>query len=131
MLNVVSTDLVPTNKKYIEITCNKWGNALNYIMGKPDKLAVTTFKYEPINSNMTTYISLYGIASNEEYTSEVSIAYYSTKGFVKANVLPNVPFVANRVTTLSGTLFNTPVSGNYGCNIYLNSEWISGHSIEW
>lgn len=131
LLEIQSTDRIPNNKNYIEVTCQKWSNSFNYIMGKSSSLGVSTIKYELRNTDYLDFI-MYGISSNTEYISEVSISYYSTEGFVKSQVFPEVPFMANRVTRITGPVFGQPTSNEYGCNILLklNTEWDSIYQIQ-
>lgn len=130
-LKVKSTDIIPNDRNYINVTSSKWSNYLNYITGKPSGIGMTSAKYTLTEYSSYVELTWYGFATNEEYVADVTIDYYSTSGLVKSSKKNNVPFKANRTTTLTGSVFEVHTSNDYNCSIYLNSDWETDFNMEW
>ena len=73
-------------------------------------------------------VNIFGISDADEWVTDVTIAAKNADGDVLGNVtLNDVPFMRNRVTEVSGSLF----SGGRTFSVTLNDQWLDSHIIEW
>lgn len=130
VLEVISTDVMPDDKKYVAVTFGKWSNSIVLTTGKPNKFGTYTIRCQLHNTSYADF-TVYGIASNEEYSTDVKLDCYSNSGLIKSHIVQNVPFLVSRVTTIKGAMFGNVESNSYNCNLQLNDEWNFGHCIQW
>ncbi len=133
MLKLKSTDIVPENGKYIEVTPGEWYYGINYITGVPTcKMSKTPIICNLENTGDFVEISIYGISSDNETTTQIDVfAMSKTNNSIKYTKLNNVPFKANRITTMTGNMFG--VANDNKCNYILNidTQWTTGYNATW
>lgn len=131
-LRVTVTDEVPEGTASIVITPGTWWYGLDYTTGA----AIESQSNERSISVPTSYIgtsgelmvNIFGISDADEWVTDVTIAAKNADGDVLGNVtLNDVPFMRNRVTEVSGSLF----SGGRTFSVTLNDQWLDSHIIEW
>lgn len=135
MIKLKSVDIVPDNAKYIKIVPKIWHYGLNYLTGKPDTYSNNREVLYELDNNAAgshAEVSLYGFSDNSEETTEITVYSLSgTKGVIKYNKIPSVPFKANRITSLTGWMFSTGSTGNYDYSFMLNSVWSNEYNMTW
>jgi hypothetical protein len=133
MLKLKSTDVVPDNAKYVKVVPAKWYYGIDYLTGQPSTYSTNRANiYNMENTGSPTEIILYGISGYEETKVEIGVfAMSKSEGVIKYNKLESVPFRANRITTMSGSIFGNAggITGSY--TLITNSTWNSGYAATW
>lgn len=133
-LKVRSIDNVPATATCVTLQPDGWYNILNYTTGVPNGNAGgPTYTYDQLPKSQPLEITLYGFAA-DGYKNRVRIKTYSASGLIKESVAPNVPFSANHVTVVTGTLFGetTDATGinNIYCGVKVQDTWGANLDVE-
>lgn len=131
-MRVTVTDVVPAGVVSLVITPSTWWYGLDYTTGA----AIESRNNERSVSVPTSFIgtsgelavNIFGLSDSDEWVTDVSIAAKNTDGDVLGSVaLDDVPFLRNRVTEASGSLFGASRT----FTVSLGEEWLDSHVIEW
>lgn len=131
-LRVTVTDQVPEGTASIVITPDTWWYGLDYTTGaaiesQSNERSITV-PSSYIGTSGELMVNVFGISDADEWVTDVTIAAKNADGDVLGNVtLDDVPFMRNRVTEASGSLF----SGSRTFSVTLNDQWLDSHIIEW
>lgn len=131
-MRVTVTDVVPAGVVSLVITPSTWWYGLDYTTGA----AIESRNNERSVSVPTSFIgtsgelavNIFGLSDSDEWVTDVSIAAKNADGDVLGSVaLDDVPFLRNRVTEASGSLFGASRT----FTVSLGEEWLDSHVIEW
>lgn len=132
-LKISVGDEVPDGTDAIVIMPEKWYYGLNYLTGEP---AIMRENEERSISVPTSYIgttgqlavSIFGFSSGTEWTTPLTVSARDNDNDIIGMVtIASAPFMANRATEYSGSLFT---SGST-FTITLNDEWNAPWSGSW
>lgn len=132
-LKISVGDEVPDGTDAIVIMPEKWYYGLNYLTGEPTAIRENE---ERSISVPTSYIgttgqlavSIFGFSSGTEWTTPLTVSARDNDNDIIGMVtIASAPFMANRATEYSGSLFT---SGST-FTITLNDEWNSPWSGSW
>jgi len=131
-LSVTVNDEIPEGISSIELTPATWYSGLDYISGQPTDALTNEARVISIPASYVgrteTNLSIYGISSTTEWTTDVTVTARDGDGNVLGQAeLDDAPFVANRVTSYSGNLF----SSGGGFALSLNAEWGTEYTGSW
>ena len=133
MLMVESSDVVPENVEFLDVTPSKWYNGLDYLTGKAaSALSYKNYMYEIRKSGEKVETWLYGFTDG--HATNVEFSAKKNGVVVKKIVAKDVPFKANRVTKLKGSLFaeeKEETDGEFGFNLVTDEEWEKMWEMEW
>lgn len=129
---VTVTDEVPDGIATLEITPSQWWCGLDYTTGVATSSSTTartiTVPASFVGTSGTLTAGIFGISGSGEWTADMTVnAKNSGGGVIGAVSLEDVPFVRNRVTEASGSLF----AAADRFEISLNTEWLNSYEIEW
>ena len=130
-LRVSIADEIPTSAAQLVMTPGSWWYGINYLTGaavdeQQNERAVSI----PASFVGTTSLvaSIFGFSDGDEWVTDVTITAKDGDGNSMGTVtLADVPFVKNRTTEVSGSLFG----GDTPFAISLNGEWLTPHTVEW
>lgn len=131
-LRIVVGDAVPEGAASFNITPHTWYRGFNYMTGSPtsaltDNTSVISIPSSVIGTTDVT-VSLFSFSPSTEWTTNIVIAGKNSSGEVIGSATAsNVPFVRNRITSLSGNLFSQVNTSG----ITLNTEWESPTELSW
>ena len=127
-LVVKITDLVPTNVEFITIVLS---NEANTVLLK--NLSKSTFSSKSITARDSQYDAntWHMNVLNTGTPFNVIIKGYTVDNkLVAEKTVPNVQFANNKVTTLTGKLFDKiATSANPGFSVIINGNWSTGSTI--
>jgi len=123
-LRIVFTDTISENASTFFVTPGTWYYGINYATGEPtsaaSEQAIIVNIPEQYLGTTGTNINIWGLSSATEWTTDISIDSRTASGeVIGAANLKDVPFKRNRITEMSGPLFNS--GGEFGLS--LNTEW--------
>lgn len=131
-LRLTITDPVAADAAVFNITPATWYYGLDYMTGLP--CAVASEQAFPITipadriGQTGTVLSIYGISSAAEWTTNVAVDSRNANGDVLGSItITGAPFRANRATEYSGPLFGS--SGTLA--VSLNAEWADSYEGIW
>lgn len=121
-LKVVMTDAIPTNAKTITLTLGKRSQSLTLpgLSALPYSESSADIDCSSNIGVKGASVAIYTLAGDEEWTSTASIVAKDAQGKVITSVeLPDVVLRKNRMTTLTGEVFNR----TSGFSVAIDSEW--------
>lgn len=125
-LRVVASDVVPSTCASVELTPAQWGRAFDYLSGSDIMVERPTLSITVPSSYVGTKgqlaMSFYSISDAEEWTTDVTVTpKNSDNEVIASSVITDAPFVANRTTVYTGSIFGSapPI------NLTLADEWDS------
>lgn len=131
-MRVIVTDEVPEGTAQLVITPDIWLYGFNYLTGT----ATSEQHTERTISIPSSYIgtsgqlvaSIFGLSDDAEWMTNVSITAKNGDGNSIGTVaLANVPFLRNRTTEVSGSLFGS----NTNFSVSLNDVWQQSYTLGW
>lgn len=131
-MRVTVTDEVPAGVANLVITPGTWWYGLDYTTGaaiesRNNERSITVpSSYIGTAGQLT--VNIFGMSDSDEWVTDVTIAAKNADGDVLGSVaLDEVPFLRNRVTEASGSLFGASRT----FTVSLNEQWLDSHVIEW
>lgn len=131
-LRISVNDKVPEGTASVAITPGTWWYGLDYTTGA----AIDSRQDERVISVPSSFagttgqlvLSMFGLSDDDEWTTGLTITAKNGSGDILGQVqLDDVPFLRNRATEASGSLF-----GNTSTfSITLNNEWLEPYTLEW
>lgn len=131
-LKITATDAVPDGTATVVVLPGKWYAGLDYLTGQPadmrdsEEMSVSV----PASYAGTTglAVSFFGLSTSAEWTTPLTVSARDADNDIIGLVnVAAAPFMANRATEFSGSLFST--SGTF--TITLNDEWDAPWTGTW
>jgi hypothetical protein len=131
-LKITATDAVPDGTATVVVMPGKWYAGLDYLTGQPadmrdsEEMSVSV----PASYAGTTglAVSFFGFSTSTEWTTSLTVSARDEDNDIIGLVnVAAAPFMANRATEFSGSLFST--SGTF--TITLNDEWDAPWTGTW
>jgi hypothetical protein len=131
-LKITATDAVPDGTATVVVMPGKWYAGLDYLTGQPadmrdsEEMSVSV----PASYAGTTglAVSFFGFSTSAEWTTPLTVSARDEDNDIIGLVnVAAAPFMANRATEFSGSLFST--SGTF--TIKLNDEWDTPWTGTW
>ena len=131
-LKITATDAVPDGTATVVVMPGKWYAGLDYLTGQPadmrdsEEMSVSV----PASYAGTTglAVSFFGFSTSTEWTTPLTVSARDEDNDIIGLVnVAAAPFMANRATEFSGSLFST--SGTF--TITLNDEWDAPWTGTW
>jgi hypothetical protein len=131
-LKITATDAVPDGTATVVVLPGKWYAGLDYLTGQPadmrdsEEMSVSV----PASYAGTTglAVSFFGFSTSAEWTTPLTVSARDEDNDIIGLVnVAAAPFMANRATEFSGSLFST--SGTF--TITLNDEWDTPWTGTW
>ena len=130
-LTITIADELPEGLSSVNITPTHWYYGLNYTTGaaindRTQERPVTIPESKIGQTNVS--VSIFGLSSAEEWQTDVSVSALSSSGISLGSAsIAGAPFVRNRVTHYTGSLFSsdTPMT------ISLESDWLTPYEGTW
>lgn len=131
-LRISVTDKVPEGVSSIVVRPEVWWYGMDYVTGAAiesrnnERSIAVPESYVGTEGQLA--VSVFGMSDDDEWMTDVSITARDGNGDVIGSVeLGDVPFLRNRVTEASGSLFGS----NKTFGITLNEEWMGPYTLEW
>ena len=123
-LKITATDAVPEGTATVVVMPGKWYAGIDYLRGQPADMRDSEEMSASVPASMvgTTgmAVSFFGFSSATEWTTPLTVSARDEDNDIIGLVnVAAAPFMANRATEFSGSLFST--SGTF--TITLNDEW--------
>ena len=131
-LKITATDAVPSGTATVVVLPERWYYGLDYLTGEPadmhdsEEMSVSV----PASYAGTTglAVSFFGFSTSTEWTTPLTVSARDEDNDIIGLVnVAAAPFMANRATEFSGSLFST--SGTF--TITLNDEWAEPWTGSW
>ena len=131
-LKITATDAVPDGTATVVVMPGKWYAGIDYLTGQPanmrdsEEMSVSV----PASYAGTTglAVSFFGFSTSAEWTTPLTVSARDEDNDIIGMVnVAAAPFMANRATEFSGSLFST--SGTF--TITLNDEWDAPWTGTW
>ena len=131
-LKITATDAVPEGTATVVVMPGKWYAGLDYLTGQPADMKDSEEMSASVPASMvgTTgmAVSFFGFSSATEWTTPLTVSARDEDNDIIGLVnVAAAPFMANRATEFSGSLFST--SGTF--TITLNDEWDAPWTGTW
>ena len=131
-LKITATDAVPDGTATVVVMPGKWYAGLDYLTGQPADMKDSEEMSASVPASMvgTTgmAVSFFGFSSATEWTTPLTVSARDEDNDIIGLVnVASAPFMANRATEFSGSLFST--SGTF--TITLNDEWDAPWTGTW
>ena len=131
-LKITATDAVPDGTATVVVMPGKWYAGLDYLTGQPADMKDSEEMSASVPASMvgTTgmAVSFFGFSSDTEWTTPLTVSARDADNDIIGMVnVAAAPFMANRATEFSGSLFST--SGTF--TITLNDEWDAPWTGTW
>ena len=131
-LKITATDAVPDGTATVVVMPGKWYAGLDYLTGQPADMKDSEEMSASVPASMvgTTgmAVSFFGFSSATEWTTPLTVSARDEDNDIIGLVnVAAAPFMANRATEFSGSLFST--SGTF--TITLNDEWDAPWTGTW
>ena len=131
-LKITATDAVPDGTATVVVMPGKWYAGLDYLTGQPADMRDSEEMSASVPASMvgTTgmAVSFFGFSSATEWTTPLTVSARDEDNDIIGLVnVAAAPFMANRATEFSGSLFST--SGTF--TITLNDEWDAPWTGTW
>lgn len=126
-VNVVSTDIKTENASTVRTTFSAGGKDFNPTTG----LAITNTGFDntvgaTIPPGVTTISINYIFLASDEQTMDIEIDVLDTDGnSISHKEVPNVPLRRNRITTLTGSIYNADAASNF----LIDTDWLPGNDV--
>lgn len=131
-LKITATDAVPDGTATVVVLPGTWYAGLDYLTGQPADMKDSEEMSASVPASMvgTTgmAVSFFGFSSATEWTTPLTVSARDEDNDIIGLVnVAAAPFMANRATEFSGSLFST--SGTF--TITLNDEWDAPWTGTW
>ena len=131
-LRVAITDQVPDNIASVTIQSAKWWKGVDYVSASASsesELGVSiTVPSSYAGTTGSLVASVFGFSDATEWSTDVTVTAKDGDGNVLGKVtVQDVPLRRNRVTLMSGNLFN----GGGTFDVSLNEGWDDPYNMEW
>jgi len=131
-LKITATDAVPDGTATVVVMPGKWYAGIDYLTGQPADMKDSEEMSASVPASMvgTTgmAVSFFGFSSATEWTTPLTVSARDEDNDIIGLVnVAAAPFMANRATEFSGSLFST--SGAF--TITLNDEWDAPWTGTW
>ena len=131
-LRITATDAVPDGTATVVVLPGKWYAGLDYLTGQPadmrDNEEMSVAVPDSYIGNTELSVSFFGFSSAAEWTTPLTVSARDADNDIIGMVnVAAAPFMANRATEFSGSLFST--SGAF--TITLNDEWAEPWTGSW
>ena len=131
-LKITATDAVPDGTATVVVMPGKWYAGLDYLTGEPADMKDSEEMSASVPASMvgTTgmAVSFFGFSTSTEWTTPLTVSARDEDNDIIGMVnVAAAPFMANRATEFSGSLFST--SGTF--TITLNDEWDAPWTGTW
>ena len=123
-LRIAATDAVPDGTATVVVLPGKWYAGLDYLTGQPadmrDNEEMSVAVPDSYIGTTGLAVSFFGFSTSAEWTTPLTVSARDADNDIIGMVnVEAAPFMANRATEFSGSLFST--SGAF--TITLNDEW--------
>ena len=131
-LRITATDAVPDGTATVVVLPGKWYAGLDYLTGQPadmrDNEEMSVAVPDSYIGNTGLAVSFFGFSTSAEWTTPLTVSARDEDNDIIGMVnVAAAPFMANRATEFSGSLFST--SGTF--TITLNDEWDAPWTGTW
>ena len=131
-LRIAATDAVPDGTATVVVLPGKWYAGLDYLTGQPadmrDNEEMSVAVPDSYVGTTGLAVSFFGFSSAAEWTTPLTVSARDADNDIIGMVnVAAAPFMANRATEFSGSLFST--SGAF--TITLNDEWAEPWTGSW
>ena len=131
-LKITATDAVPDGTATVVVLPERWYYGLDYLTGEPadlhDSEEMSASVPESYVGTTGLAVSFFGFSSATEWTTPLTVSARDEDNDIIGLVnVAAAPFMANRATEFSGSLFST--SGTF--TITLNDEWDAPWTGTW
>lgn len=131
-LKITATDAVPDGTATVVVMPGKWYAGLDYLTGQPADMKDSEEMSASVPGSMVgstgMAVSFFGFSSATEWTTPLTVSARDEDNDIIGMVnVAAAPFMANRATEFSGSLFST--SGAF--TITLNDEWDAPWTGTW
>ena len=131
-LKITASDAVPDGTATVVVMPGKWYAGIDYLTGEPADMKDSEEMSASVPASMvgTTgmAVSFFGFSSATEWTTPLTVSARDEDNDIIGMVnVAAAPFMANRATEFSGSLFST--SGTF--TITLNDEWDAPWTGTW
>ena len=131
-LKITATDAVPDGTATVVVLPGKWYAGLDYLTGQPadmrDSEEMSVAVPDSYVGTTGMAVSFFGFSSDTEWTTPLTVSARDADNDIIGMVnVAAAPFMANRATEFSGSLFST--SGAF--TITLNDEWAEPWTGTW
>jgi hypothetical protein len=131
-LKITATDAVPDGTATVVVMPGKWYAGLDYMTGQPadmrDSEEMSVAVPDSYVGTTGMAVSFFGFSSATEWTTPLTVSARDADNDIIGLVnVAAAPFMANRATEFSGSLFST--SGTF--TITLNDEWDAPWTGTW
>jgi hypothetical protein len=131
-LRITATDAVPDGTATVVVLPGKWYAGLDYLTGQPadmrDSEEMSVAVPDSYVGTTGMAVSFFGFSTSAEWTTPLTVSARDADNDIIGMVNVAVaPFMANRATEFSGSLFST--SGTF--TITLNDEWDTPWTGSW
>jgi hypothetical protein len=131
-LKITATDAVPDGTATVVVMPGKWYAGLDYMTGQPadmrDSEEMSVAVPDSYVGTTGMAVSFFGFSSATEWTTPLTVSARDEDNDIIGLVnVAAAPFMANRATEFSGSLFST--SGTF--TITLNDEWDTPWTGTW
>ena len=123
-LRITATDAVPDGTATVVVLPGKWYAGLDYLTGRPaemrDNEEMSVAVPDSYIGNTGLAVSFFGFSTSAEWTTPLTVSARDGENDIIGMVnVAAAPFMANRATEYSGSLFTS--GGTFA--ITLNDEW--------
>ena len=131
-LRITATDAVPDGTATVVVLPGTWYAGIDYLTGQPadmrDNEEMSVAVPDSYIGNTGLAVSFFGFSSAAEWTTPMTVSARDADNDIIGMVnVAAAPFMANRATEFSGSLFST--SGTF--TITLNDEWDTPWTGTW
>ena len=131
-LRIAVDDEIPDNAAMMTITPSTWYYGMDYTTGAAVASSGASRTVDIPNSLHGTTgelaMTIFGLSGADEWTTDVSVVVYDANSVVLGSAsIVGAPFMRNRSTEYSGSLFS---SGSL-TNLSLNEAWATSHIGTW
>lgn len=131
-LKITANDAVPDGTATVVVLPGKWYAGLDYLTGQPadmrDNEEMSVAVPDSYVGTTGMAVSFFGFSSATEWTTPLTVSARDENNDIIGMVnVAEAPFMANRATEFSGSLFST--SGAF--TITLNDEWAEPWTGSW
>jgi len=131
-LRIAVNDEVPNGTATLELTQSPWYAGIDYTtgaaVGSSNDARTVAVPSSYVGTTGQLVVNLFSLSDDDEWTADVGIIAKNSGGDILGSVaLSDVPFLRNRVTEASGTLFTSATT----FSVSLNSEWLDSYTLEW
>lgn len=131
-LKITVNDEVPTGTATLEVTPAQWWYGMDYTTGvattNSSQTRTVSVPASYIGTTGQLSVGIFGLSDEDGWMTDLYIRAKDGSGNVIGGVsLVDVPFMRNRATEASGSLFGS----ESGFTVTLNAEWLDPYILEW